>query len=194
LDHSLPLQNGIVLFTLIVRKDPAQLLTWSDGIGRTGLSNVLDLVARLLSPSESESGGLVIGDLIIHILRNTGDAVLPVLPDLMKVMANRMASAKTIGLLQVCASSELFFCSLLNCAQSLIIPFAFMIHTHRDNVLDILESFNVADVEPPKTGLEVLITTWTENTEAFQGLWSQRIRCCTSTDVPSILLTIIIVI
>ncbi|KAF8498357.1 ARM repeat-containing protein [Gautieria morchelliformis] len=152
------LENGIVLFTLIVRKDPAQLLAWSDGIGQTGLSNVLNLIARLLSPSESESGGLVIGDLIIHILRNTGDAVLPVLPDLMKAMANRMASAKTIGLL-----------------QSLIIPFAFMIHTHRDNVLDILESFNVAGVEPPKTGLEMLIATWTENTESFRGLWSQRI-------------------
>lgn len=97
-------QNGIVLFTLIVRKDPTQLLSWTDGIGRTGLSNVLNLIARLLSPAESESGGLVIGDLIIHILRNTSDAVLPVLPDLMRALATRMASAKTVGLLQVSAS------------------------------------------------------------------------------------------
>lgn len=88
-----------------MRKDPAQLLSWSDSIGQTGLTRVLILIARLLNPAESESGGLVIGDLIIHILRNTGDAVLPVLPDLMRALANRMASAKTVGLLQVSASS-----------------------------------------------------------------------------------------
>lgn len=53
-----------------------------------------------------------------------------------------------------------------------------MIHTHRDSVLDILESFNVNGTDPPKTGLDVLIATWTENAEAFMGLWPQRIRCC----------------
>ncbi|KAF8577246.1 ARM repeat-containing protein [Ramaria rubella] len=152
------LENGIVLLTLVVRKEPAQLLSWSDDIGQSGLTNVLNLIARLLNPTESESGGLVIGDLIIHILRNAGDAVLPVLPDLMRAMANRMATAKTIGLL-----------------QSLTVPFALMIHTHRDSVLDILESFNVDGAIPPKTGLEMLIATWTENADAFQGLWSQRI-------------------
>ena len=96
-----------MLLTLIVRKDPGQLLSWSDGHGQTGLANVLTIVARLLSPGETESGGLVIGDLIIHLLRNAGDAVLPVLPDLMRAMVNRMATAKTIALLQVrfCRSS-----------------------------------------------------------------------------------------
>ena len=69
-----------------------------------------------------------------------------------------------------------------------------MIYTHRDNVLDILESFTVEGVEPPKTGLEMLIATWTENAEAFQGLWSQRIRYCCMMDVPDILLTFVIVI
>ena len=84
-----------------MRKDPRQLISWTDDLGQSGLSNVLSLLARLLSPTESESGGLVIGDLIVHILRNTSDAVLPVLPDLMRAMANRMASAQTVGLLQV---------------------------------------------------------------------------------------------
>ena len=69
-----------------------------------------------------------------------------------------------------------------------------MIHTHRDNVLDILESFTIEGVEPPKTGLEMLIATWTENAEAFQGLWSQRIRYWYKMNVPSTPLTVVIVI
>jgi len=91
---------------LIVRKDPGQLLSWSNEQGQTGLSKVLELVGKLLAPSESESGGLLVGDLIIHLLRNAGDAILPVLPDLMRAMTNRMTTAKTAGLIQASALSE----------------------------------------------------------------------------------------
>lgn len=94
-------QNGVSCLTLIVRKDCNQLLTWSDGSGRQGLEHVLVVIAKLLQ-NEDESGGLVIGDLIIHLLRNTGDAILPVLPELLQAMLARMTSAKTATFLQVC--------------------------------------------------------------------------------------------
>lgn len=94
-------KNAVVLLTYVVRKDPAQLLSWADEQGQSGLTRVLALIARLLAPSDSESGGLVLGDLIIHILRNAGEAVLPVLPDLIRVMTNRMNSAKMTTLIQV---------------------------------------------------------------------------------------------
>lgn len=58
------------------------------------------MVARLLQ-NEDESGGLVIGDLIIHLLRRAGESVLPVLPDLLHAMIGRMTSAKTATFLQV---------------------------------------------------------------------------------------------
>ncbi|KAF8522163.1 ARM repeat-containing protein [Hysterangium stoloniferum] len=154
------LENAVVLLTLVVRKDPHQILSWSDEQGQSGLANVFSLIGQLLTKSDAESGGLVMGDLIIHLLRNAGDAVLPILPDLMRALTNRMASAKTTSLL-----------------QSLITPFTFMIHTHRDDVLTLLESFTIDGGQPPKikTGLQMVIETWLENAETFQGFWAQRI-------------------
>ena len=51
--------------------------------------------------SRDESGGLQIGDLIIHLLRRAGEAVLPVLPQLLQAMVSRMRTAKTATFLQV---------------------------------------------------------------------------------------------
>ncbi|KAJ7610789.1 armadillo-type protein [Roridomyces roridus] len=123
------LQNGISCLTLVIRKDCGQLLAWSDD-KRSGLDYVLALIAKSLE-NPDESGGLVIGELIIHLLRNVGESVLP----------------------------------------SLVIPFAFLINNQRDTVLDLLESMNVQG----RSGLEILIHTWCENAETFQGFWPARI-------------------
>ena len=98
------MQNGITCLTLIIRKDCNQLLVWNDGNGRSGLDWVLSLVGRILE-SEDESGGLQIGDLIIHLLRRAGESVLPVLPQLLQAMVTRMTTAKTATFLQVINSS-----------------------------------------------------------------------------------------
>ncbi|KAG6857312.1 hypothetical protein H0H87_006505 [Tephrocybe sp. NHM501043] len=147
------LQNGIVCLTVVIRKDCNQLLSWSDGNGRTGLEYTLILIAKVLE-SDDESGGLAIGDLIIHLLRKAGEAVLPVLPQLLQAMVGRMRSAKTATFL-----------------QSLVIPFAFLINNQRDTVLSLLETTTVDG----RSGLEILVTTWCENAETFQGFWPSRI-------------------
>ncbi|KAH7924492.1 ARM repeat-containing protein [Leucogyrophana mollusca] len=147
------LQNGVICLTLVVRKDCGQLLSWSDPNGQSGLDHTLKVVAKLLQ-NEDESGGLVIGDLIIHLLRRAGDSVLPVLPELLHAMVSRMTSAKTATFL-----------------QSLVIPFAFLIHNQLENVLVMLESTTVRD----RTALDVLIHTWCENAETFQGFWPTRV-------------------
>ena len=58
------------------------------------------IVAKVLQ-SQDESGGLVIGDLIIQMLRRAGEAVLPVLPELLQIMLSRMRTANTATFLQV---------------------------------------------------------------------------------------------
>ncbi|KAF7337532.1 ARM repeat-containing protein [Mycena sanguinolenta] len=151
------LQNGISCLTLIIRRDCGQLLSWSDS-GQSGLDCVLSLIAKSLE-NQDESGGLVIGDLIIHLLRRAGESVLPVLPQLLQAMVGRMTTAKTATFLQV------------NTPFSLVIPFAFLINNQRDTVLDLLESMNVQG----RTGLDILIQTWCENAETFQGFWPSRI-------------------
>ncbi|KAH0837873.1 armadillo-type protein [Lanmaoa asiatica] len=151
------LQNGIVCLTLIVRKDCSQILSWHDPSGQSGLGHILKLIAKLLQ-NEDESGGLVVGDLIIHVLRRAGDSVLPVLPELLRAMVERMLTAKTATFL-----------------QSLIIPFVFLIHNQADIVLVMLESTTVQG----RTALDVLVQTWCENTETFQGFWPTRISTLT---------------
>jgi importin-9 len=141
--------------TLVVRKDVGQLLSWTHADGQTGLVHVLNVIARLLQ-NQDESGGLVIGDLIIHLFRRAGESVLPVLPDLLQAMLVRMQTAQTATFL-----------------QSLIIPFAFLVYNHRDAVLDLLESTRVG--EEGRSGLDVLLNTWCENAVTFQGFWPTRI-------------------
>ncbi|PPQ86958.1 hypothetical protein CVT25_009780 [Psilocybe cyanescens] len=147
------LQNGIACLTLIIRKDCNQILSWKDESGRNGLEYVLSIVAQILQ-SQDESGGLQIGDLIIHLLRRAGEAVLPVLPQLLQAMVSRMNSAKTATFL-----------------QSLVIPFAFLINNQRDTVLSLLESINIEG----RSALDILIQTWCENAETFQGFWPSRV-------------------
>lgn len=75
-------------------------MSWTGPDGRSGLDRVLGLVARLLQ-SQEEAGGLAIGDLIIHLFRRTGEAVLPVLPQLLEAMLKAMTTAKTASFTQV---------------------------------------------------------------------------------------------
>ncbi|KAL4070440.1 armadillo-type protein [Scleroderma citrinum] len=131
----------------------AQILSWSDGNSQSGLDHILKLIAKLLR-NEDESGGLVIGDLIVHLLRRAGESVLPVLPELLRAMTERMLTAKTATFL-----------------QSLVVPFAFLIHNQADSVISLLESTEVQG----RTALDILIQTWCENAETFQGFWPTRI-------------------
>jgi len=55
----------------------------------------------------------------------------------------------------------------------LIIPFAFLVYTHCDAVLDLLESTRVG--EEGRLGLDVMLNTWAENAATFQGFWPTRI-------------------
>lgn len=55
--------------------------------------------------------------------------------------------------------------------QSLVIPFAFLIHNgQRDTVLTLLENINIGG----RSGLDMVIQTWCENAETFQGFWVTR--------------------
>lgn len=130
---------------------------------------MLAFIARILE-SQDESGGLQIGDLIIHLLRQAGETVLPVLPQLLQAMISRMTTATTATFLQV-RSQIIYIVVALIYSQSLVIPFAFLINNQPDTVLSLLETININD----RSGLHILIQTWCENAETFQGFWPSRV-------------------
>lgn len=158
--------------TVIIRKDAQQVLSWTDpSTNQSGLASILSFVARLLQ-SQDESGGLFVGDLIIHLMRKAGEAVLPVLPELLQAMLLSMKTAKTATFIQVLFFTR-HFESLAHPSflQSLVVPFNFLIHNQRDTILGLLES---SDVEGD-SGLNVFVQTLCENVETFQGFWPSRV-------------------
>ena len=162
-----------------MRKDTEQILAWQDGAGKSGLDHVLELIAWQLQ-STDESGSLFIGDLIIHLIRRAGEAIVRILPELLGAMVRRMSSVKTATFVQVCSFTLCIFgasLKLFPIFKSLVIPFAYLIHAgHRDTVLNLLHQMAIqTPTGAQKSGLEVLLQTWTENAETFQGFWASRI-------------------
>lgn len=153
------LQNGIGALTQLVRKAPAHIEAWHDDSKRGAIDHFLGLLSRLLVV-DSESGGLKVGDFVVSLLRKVPQSILPVLPALLEAMVRRLATAKTATF-----------------AQSLILPFAFLMRDQCDVVLDLLEGMRVPAAEGDElmTGLQVLASKWAENGETIQGYWAQRL-------------------
>ncbi|PWY97415.1 ARM repeat-containing protein [Testicularia cyperi] len=168
------LQNGIECLTVLVKKCCDELLAWRDtrrGGSITAVDAMLQIVARLLAPtSDSESGGLAVGDLVVALLRKASEQMAPVLPQLLGAMVQRLETAQTATF-----------------SQSLILPIAYLMHEHDQQarqVMDLLESMQLSAGGPSEAaggtgaganGLEVLARKWVENAETFQGFWAQRI-------------------
>ncbi|GAA5974253.1 hypothetical protein JCM11641_003356 [Rhodosporidiobolus odoratus] len=154
------IQTGLDIVTTVIRKDVDQLLTWRSASGQSGLDLVLAQVAKLLRPSESEAGGLFVGDLVIHLVRKAGAAISDVLPGLLQAFVTRLATAQT----------AMF-------SQSLILPFAYLIQQQPDTVLSLLENLTVpsGSGNPPRSALEVLLSSWCDYSSDFQGYWNQKV-------------------
>ncbi|CDZ96419.1 Predicted importin 9 [Phaffia rhodozyma] len=152
-------QNGVEVLILLIRKDCQTILSSTDpSTGQTGLDSTFAVIARLLRPGESESKGLFLGDLLVHLFRNAGQAVGPVLPDLVRAIVERLQTA-------VYATFQ----------QSLIIPLAYLIYTSFDMILPILESCLISTTSGQSSGLAVLLRSWCENAETFHGSWAIRV-------------------
>lgn len=158
------LQSGIGCLTHLVRKASGEVVAWrgaDSSDSTTAVQHFLAIISRLLIV-DSESGGLRVGELLIALLRKMPQEILPVLPDLLQAMIRRLATAKTATF-----------------AQSLILPFAFLMKDQCEVVLDLLQSCKVEVGEGAEaaevSGLQILGSKWAENAETITGFWGQRI-------------------
>jgi hypothetical protein len=60
----------------------------------------------------------------------------------------------------------------------LILPFAYLVHQQLDTVVTLLEGIVVPGQgsAPARAGLEVLLTSWCDNVDVFQGYWNLKVR------------------
>lgn len=79
----------------------SSLVSRQDADGRSGLDAILTILARLIDPSFSESAGLCVGDLVLHLLRNAGQHLSKTVPSLLDALARRIAVAQSTIFTQV---------------------------------------------------------------------------------------------
>ncbi|WWC66093.1 uncharacterized protein I303_108715 [Kwoniella dejecticola CBS 10117] len=153
------IQHGMIHLTLVVRKDCDKLIQWHDQEGNNGIHSIFHLLSRFLAPTFSESGGIFVGELIMHLFRKAGSVMAPVLPDLLKAIVNRLIAAQ-----------------LPSFIQTLVLPFAYLFGTeYTTSTIDLLSSFSVRMNEVEKSGLQVVLEAWCEHSDTISGSWNIRV-------------------
>jgi len=147
-DDSELVQSGCSSMKEIVRLDCDQLLKWNDASGKSGLEISLMIVDRLLRPEFSEGAAMEVGGLAAEIVDKAGEHIGQLLPELLRAVAARLATA-----------------NLPNFVQSLILVFARLVLKQPKDVVDFLAGLTVGD----HNGLEIVMTSWLANTCYFSG-------------------------
>jgi hypothetical protein len=156
------IQHGMIHLTLVVRKDCDKLIQWHDAEGHNGIARIFGLLGRFLAPTFSETGGIFVGDLIMHLFRKAGPAIAPVLGDLLRAVVNRLSTAL-----------------LPSFIQSLIIPFAYLFGTeYTQQTIDLLTSFPPVTTADGETvpALDLVLRAWCETAESITGSWNIRVN------------------
>ncbi|KAG0046042.1 hypothetical protein BGZ83_008754 [Gryganskiella cystojenkinii] len=95
------LQSGQECLKVFIQKDLQQVVDWREpSSGKSGLELLLQFIARLLDPTQSESAALFVGDLISKLIKKGGDLISPILPELLNAVAVRLADAKLPSFIQ----------------------------------------------------------------------------------------------
>jgi len=135
----------------ILMHDYAQLFAWHDGDGKSGLENVLLIIDRLLNPAVEDNAAAQVGGLAAELVEKAGAERLgPFLPQLLSAVAVRLATAEQAQFI-----------------QSLILVFA-RLSLQEQSAKDVVEFLSQVRVGE-KTGLEVVISKWLENSVDFAG-------------------------
>ncbi|CAG8680386.1 6167_t:CDS:10, partial [Gigaspora rosea] len=141
------LQNGEICLKYFVQKDCTRIAEWNDVNGKTGLDYVIQFIAKSLQPTESESATFF-GDLVVKLIEKAGNRLLPVLPELLRAVAAKLESARTATFI-----------------QSLLMIFAHLTLNQKSTVINFMSE----SVINGKNGLDILLNTWLENHDSFQG-------------------------
>lgn len=100
-EEGLPKAHTLVCHSISLLDAYAKLLCRHDVEGNNGIASIFGLLGRFLAPTFSESGGIFVGELIMHLFRKAGDAIGPVLPDLLRAVVTRLATATMPSFIQV---------------------------------------------------------------------------------------------
>ncbi|ORZ27537.1 armadillo-type protein [Lobosporangium transversale] len=157
------LQSGQECLTIVIQKDVQQIAGWRDEVsGKTGLDLIIQFIAKLLDPSQTESAALFVGDLISKLIKKGGDLVSPILPELLNAVTLRLADAK-----------------LPTFIQPLVMVFAQLSLNQHDVVINFLSGLNING----RNGLDIVMASWLGNHADFTGLYNQKVSTVALTKI-----------
>ncbi|KAG0347825.1 hypothetical protein BG004_006848 [Podila humilis] len=157
------LQSGQECLTIVIQKGIHQIAAWQDSAsGKTGLELIIQFIAKLLDPSQTESAALFVGDMISKLIMKGGDLVTPILPDLLNAVAQRLADAQ-----------------LASFIQPLVMVFAQLCVNQHTVVIDFLSGITING----RNGLDIVLAAWLANHADFQGLYNQKVSTVALTKV-----------
>ncbi|RUS35306.1 armadillo-type protein [Jimgerdemannia flammicorona] len=176
------LQSGEDCLKFLVQKDSTNIVQWRDATGKSGLDYIVQFVAKLLQPAQTESAALFVGDVLVKLIQKTGNNLAPVLPELLNAVVFRLATAESPTFIQVGMRSIIWGLGLIRfwyglqlnptlSLQSLVLVFAHLILAQQETVIEFLSNVNIEG----HSGLQVVMNAWCENYESFQGYYSLKV-------------------
>ncbi|KAG0276851.1 hypothetical protein BGZ95_006953 [Linnemannia exigua] len=157
------LQNGQECLKILIQKDVRQVAEWRDAAsGKTGLDLLIQFIAKLLDPSQTESAALFVGDLVAKLIKKGDNLVAPILPDLLRAVTIRLSDAK-----------------LPSFIQPMVMVFAQLCLNQHETVINFLDTVDVRG----QNGLQIVLTAWLLNHADFQGLYYQKVSAIALTKV-----------
>ncbi|KAI9007390.1 armadillo-type protein [Gaertneriomyces semiglobifer] len=142
-----------------------QILLTSDdhAILQNGLDYIIKIIAKLIDPSVDESAAIFVGDLINKLIQKAGDRLVPVLPQLLSALANRLKDARMPSFI-----------------QQLVMVFVHLLNTQPQAlVIDFLATMDLDG----RSGLEVVVNAWCDTFGDFHGFYNIKASAVAMTKV-----------
>ncbi|KAL2760104.1 hypothetical protein ACRALDRAFT_2045619 [Sodiomyces alcalophilus JCM 7366] len=132
----------------LLMHDHHQVFAWQED-GKSGLEVCLRIIDRLLTPSVEDNSASEVGGLAAELVEKAGNERLgPFLPQLLQAVATRLATAEAAPFI-----------------QSLILVFARLSLVGAHDVVEFLGQIQINN----KSGLQVVLSKWLENSINFAG-------------------------
>ncbi|XP_071438959.1 importin-9 [Hetaerina americana] len=153
------LQSGGECLRAYISVGPEQVFNFHDSEGHSGLSLVFQVLEQLLNPFHNDNSALYVGRLAITLVNKAGTYLGDNLDHFLKAVLSKMQCAQTNSVI-----------------QSLVLVYAYLIHTQLDAVLNFLSTV------PGPTGesaLQFVLTEWCSHQHLFGICYEGKI-CITA--------------
>jgi hypothetical protein len=153
-DEAEVLQNGQECLKRMIQYHLIELMQIPNG-----LTQIIQFIAKMLHPDQSESRALYIGDVVRMLIRKASEYLTPVLGDLLLAVVHRLASAKTITFIQ---QMILIFLSLL----------------HSDRFEETIQFLTSTPIDSPigSSALSIVMGKWMEVHDSFNSAIDLKLR------------------